>query len=488
VRSCDPHDAGTRAPPTRRHFTACVIALILSAAAPHGDAQPTEGPGWTGPDFSLYVSPEEAVVVSIRTSTSRRSRTEERDCPAGLDDDGDGENPWPRPAACGRKAEERTLASGFVISSDGYILTNAHVVADVDSASVQLVDRRQYMARVIGFDRRTDIALLKIDAGGLVPVRLADVSRLAVGEWVIAIGAPFGLESTLTAGIVSARRRYLPGEDGIPWIQTDAAINPGSSGGPLFNLHGEVVGVNAMIYSESGSYAGVSFALPIDLAMRVAAELRERGYVVRAQLGTQVQEVTPELARSFGLAYAKGALVVRVRPGSPSESAGVRAGDIVLGIDGVVDASYGEVQQAVLAARPGVPLLLNLWRRGAVQRVSVTPIESPPEARSTPKPTVDPVDKRQGLAIRELDEVRRIALKIHSGVAVQSARGRALRAGIRADDVILAVNDTPVGTVAEFDAAIARIPPQRSAALLVQRGSALAYVVLDTPEQTTAPR
>ncbi|HEY4959048.1 MAG TPA: trypsin-like peptidase domain-containing protein, partial [Caldimonas sp.] len=226
----------------------------MSAAAPHGAAQPAEKPGWTGPDFSLYASPEEAVVVSIRTSTSRRSRAEERDCPAGLDDDGAGGNPWPRPAACGRKAEERMLASGFVISSDGYILTNAHVVADVDSASVQLIDRRQYTASIVGFDRRTDIALLKIDASGLVPARLADVSRLAVGEWVIAIGAPFGLESTLTAGIVSARRRYLPEEDGIPWIQTDAAMNPGSSGGPLFNLHGEVIGVNAMIYSESGSY------------------------------------------------------------------------------------------------------------------------------------------------------------------------------------------------------------------------------------------
>lgn len=488
MRRRDLHGMVTRVPLRRRPVTAWVVALMLSATAPPVAAQPGKEPGWTGPDLSLYVSSEEAVVVSIRTSTSQRGRTEERDCPAGLDDAGEWANRWPGSAACGRKAEERTLASGFVISSDGYILTNAHVVADVDEASVQLVDRRQYRARIVGFDRRTDIALLKIDASGLVAARPADASRLAVGEWVIAIGAPFGLESTLTAGIVSALRRYLREEDGIPWIQTDAAMNPGSSGGPLFNLRGEVIGVNSMIYSESGSYAGVSFALPIDLAMHVAAELRERGYVLRAQLGTQVQEVTPELARSFGLADAKGALVVRVRAGSPSESAGIRVGDIVLGIDDIVDASYGEVQQAVLDARPGIALRLNLWRRGAVQRASITPVASPPEARSTPEPTVDPVDRRHGLVIGKLDDARRIALKIRSGVAVESASGRASRAGIRADDVILAVNDTPVGTAVEFDAAIESIPPHRPVALLVQRGSALAYLVLDTLEPATAPR
>lgn len=486
MRRRDLHDVVTRVPPRRRPVTAGLVALMLSATALPGAAQPGAAPGWTGPDLSLYVSSEEAVVVSIRTSTSQRDRTEERDCPAGLDDDG--ETRWPGSAACGRKAAERTLASGFVISSDGYILTNAHVVADVDGASVQLADRRQYEARIVGFDRRTDIALLKIDASGLVPARLADASRLAVGEWVIAIGAPFGLESTLTAGIVSARRRYLREEDGIPWIQTDAAMNPGSSGGPLFNLRGEVIGVNSMIYSESGSYAGVSFALPIDLAMQVAGELRERGYVLRAQLGTQVQEVTPELARSFGLADAKGALVVRVRAGSPSESAGVRVGDIVLGIDGIVDASYGEVQQAVLDARPGIALSLNLWRRGAVQRVSITPVASPPEARSTREPTVGPIDRLHGLVIGKLDDARRMALNIRLGVAVESASGRASRAGIRAGDVILAVNDISVGSVAEFDAAIKSVAPNRPAALLVQRGLTLAYLVLDRLEPAIAPR
>ena len=308
-----------------------ILALSLAPVAVAAQSVATEAR--RGPDFAKYISREEAIVVSIRTT---------RTVPGiDLGDDDDGLLPadplgstLPTPQATAwQPRQERSLASGFIISHDGYIMTNAHAVSGIDEAIVRLADSRQFTAQVIGLDKLTDVAVMKIEATDLPMAVIGDSARLAAGEWVVAIGSPFGLDSSVTAGIVSARQRFLPGGGSVPLIQTDVAINPGSSGGPLFNLRGEVVGINSMIFSQTGGYMGVSLAVPIDLAMKVAGQLRSFGRVVRGQLGVRVQEVTLELARSFGLQLPRGALVVRVDPSSPAERAGLRSGDVLLGLD-----------------------------------------------------------------------------------------------------------------------------------------------------------
>ena len=457
----------------------CVGSLLLGAlfalAAPLAPAQPTRDPAPVAAAFPPLVSREEAVVVSIRTDGAG----------LGLDDSEVGPMPGDqqdaisqtRDAGSGSRPEERALASGFVISTEGYILTNAHVVIGAEQVTVRLADKREFSARLIGFDRRTDVGLIKIDAAGLIAARIGDPSRLEVGEWVVAIGAPFGFESSLTAGIVSARPRFLPNGGGVPMIQTDVAINPGSSGGPLFNLRGEVVGINSMIVTESGTYVGVSLTLPIDVAMKVAAELRDHGYVVRSQLGAQLQELTPELARSFGRSSANGALVVRVMPGGPADRAGLRAGDIVLGAGNAVDVPHAEVQQSIAAAPPGQVLPLNVWRRAEVRRIPVMPVAVPPETVPRPPPP-EPADRRLGLSIVELGAAQRAMLHVDGGIEVRGAGGAARRAGVRSGDVILAVNDVSVANVAGFEAALASVARRQPVALLVLRGSSLGYVAV----------
>lgn len=378
-----------------------------------------------------------------------------------------------------REHAAQSVGSGFIVSEDGHILTNAHLVADMEEVTVKLLDKREFKARVVGLDRRTDVALIKIDAKGLRKVTLGDPSALEVGEWVAAIGSPFGFENSVTAGIVSAKGRLVPDEAFIPFIQTDVAVNPGNSGGPLFNARGEVVGINSMIYSDSGVYMGLSFAVPIDLAVQVANELRTRGKVVRGRLGVRTQEVTPQLARAFGLADAAGALVLSVERRSPAETAGIVAGDIIVMVDGKSVGRPNDLLRMTGATAPGTTVRLQVWRRGAAQQVVATISElgiEQPRVSSQAEPARA---NRFDLALSELTPGERHALGTEGGLFVRGARGAAAKAGVQAGDVILAINDTRVERLEEFDKALAALTPGVTVALLVMRGSAVAYIPIE---------
>jgi len=361
-----------------------------------------------------------------------------------------------------------------MISPDGYILTNTHVVDDVDEVVVKLNDKREFRAKVIGSDQRTDVALLKINADNLPSVRIGDPSRLRVGEWVLAIGAPFGFENSATAGIVSAKGRSLPQENYVPFIQTDVAVNPGNSGGPLFNLRGEVVGMNSQIISRSGGYMGLSFAIPIDVAMDVAEQLKSRGKVNRGRLGVVIQEVTADLADSFGLNAPMGALVADVEDGSPAEKAGVQVSDIILKFDGKAINSSIDLPRMVGSTKPGARSTLTVWRKGAQHELSVKVGEMSDE-KATVAATESKKSNRAGLVVAELSSEQKRNLKISSGALVEEASGPAARAGIQSGDVILAVNNQEVNNVADLDRMI-NDTSRKSAALLVKRGEDAHYV------------
>jgi serine protease Do len=463
-----------------RHFALPLLIVAHLAWLPGADAQaqPAVTEGRAGPDFASQLAQEASVVVSI-TTTRRAARGELGFAPDSFAVPARrptaSRDPWSWP----RQAEhERELASGIVIGADGEVLTNAHAVADVEHTIVRLADGRQFTAKVVGIDRTTDVALLKIDARGLPAAAIGSSTRLVAGEWVVAIGSPFGLDNSATAGIVSAARRFLPGS-AVPLIQTDVAINPGSSGGPLFNLRGEVVGINSMVFSLTGGYMGVSFSVPIDLAIRIADDLRSFGRVTRGQLGAKIQEVTPDLARSFGLATTRGALVLRVVRDSPAERSGLRSGDVVLGLDGHTDAGYVQLQQDVAAARPGQTLTLNVWRRGAAQRVVLTVGEAPADLPGRTESAPGRRDERLGLSLGELPAPRRDRLGVDGGVSVLEAHGAASLGGIQSDDLIVAVGDRPVRDIAAFDAALAAAPTDRPVALLVLRAGTLAYLAVE---------
>jgi Do/DeqQ family serine protease len=456
-------------------FIVAHLAWLPWAAA---QAQPAMTGGRGGPDFAAPLAREASVVVSI-TTTRRAAKGQ-----FGFAPDSFG-MPARRPTASSdlwswpRSAEhERELASGIVIGSDGEILTNAHAVADVERAVVRLADGRQFTGKVVGIDKTTDVALLKIDAHGLPAAAIGSSAHLVAGEWVVAIGSPFGLDNSATAGIVSAARRFLPGS-AVPLIQSDVAINPGSSGGPLFNLRGEVVGLNSMVFSLTGGYMGVSFSVPIDLAMRIADDLRSFGRVTRGQVGAKIQEVTPDLARSFALQAARGALVLRVVRESPAERGGLRSGDVVLGIDGQRDAGYEQLQQDVAAARPGQKLALNVWRRGAMQRIVLTVGEAPADVPARGQPAPNGREERLGLSLGELSAARRERLGVDGGVSVLEVHGTASLAGVLADDLIIGIGDRPVRDVATFDAALTAAPTDRPVALLILRAGTLAFLAVE---------
>jgi len=452
-----------------------IASVALSPGLLAAQGQSINADGRASPDFVTSIQREESVVVSIATTRMAQNG----DLGFVPDSFAIHERASREPGArVQRPDQERGLASGVIIGSDGEILTNAHVVANVDRVIVRLVDGRRFVGKVVGLDRTTDIALVKIEAHGLATAAIGHSNQLSRGEWVVAIGSPFGLDSSATAGIVSASQRFVPGS-AVPLVQTDVAINPGSSGGPLFNLRGEVVGINSMIFSRTGGYMGVSFSVPIDLAMKIADELRSSGRVSRGQLGAKIQEVTPDLARSFGLSAASGALVLRVLPASPAERAGLRSGDIVMGVGTCIDAGYVQLQQEVATARPGEKLTLNVWRRGSMQRVALTVGEAPPDLPASPDRTANGHDERLGLNLGELPALRRDKLGLDSGLPVLEAHGAASQAGVRADDVIVAVGDRPVRNVAEFDLALAAVAPQRPVALLVLRDGILAYLAID---------
>jgi serine protease Do len=376
----------------------------------------------------------------------------------------------------------RGVGSGFVISPDGYVMTNAHVVEGADEVYVTLTDKREFKARIIGSDRRTDVAVVKIDATGLPAVRIGDVNRLRVGEWVMAIGSPFGLENTVTAGIVSAKARDTG--DYLPFIQTDVAINPGNSGGPLINLRGEVVGINSQIYSRSGGFMGISFAIPIDEAMRVADQLRTTGRVIRGRIGVQIDQITKDVAESIGLGQPTGALVRSVEPNGPAAKAGIEAGDIITRFDGRVIDKAGELPRIVGNTKPGTKATVQVFRRGSYRDLSVVVGEfepDPPRRVAGSEPRNAPgsgAAQSLGLTVANLTEAQKAALGVKGGVRVESVDGAAARAGLREGDIILAIANTEVTDVRQFEAVVAKLDKGRPFNVFFRRGEWAHYTMI----------
>jgi serine protease Do len=373
----------------------------------------------------------------------------------------------------------QSLGSGFIISADGYILTNAHVVNDADEVLVKLTDKREFKAKIIGIDRRTDVALVKIEASNLPRVVFGDPTQLKVGEWVVAIGSPFGLENTVTAGIVSAKGRALPQENYVPFIQTDVAINPGNSGGPLFNLKGEVVGINSQIFSRSGGYMGLSFAIPIDVALEVQNQLKNSGRVTRGWLGINIQEITRELADSFGMKNTQGALVAGVEKSSPAEKAGLLAGDVILKFDNKPISTSSDLPRVVAGTKPGKEVGVEVLRKGSIKNLALTVGEMPSDDKEEARPAKSPAKSEPnkiGLTLRELTPQQKKRLGGKSGLLVVGAEGSAAQSGIRRGDVILAVNNNEVQTLEQFNKQIASAQAGKTVALLVLRGDSTLYI------------
>jgi serine protease Do len=449
-----------------------VLALLLLAAPIAAVAQL--------PDFTELVEKQGPAVVNISTTQSVRNPLQPQ-IPNLQEDDPFYEFfrrfiPQPGP----REFQSQSLGSGFIISQDGYILTNAHVVETAEEITVKLTDKREFKARVIGADRRTDVALIKIEASGLPAVRFGDPGKLRVGEWVLAIGSPFGFESTVTAGIVSAKGRSLPQENYVPFIQTDVAVNPGNSGGPLFNLQGEVVGINSQIYSRTGGFMGLSFAIPIDVANDIANQLRTAGKVTRGRIGVVIQPLTKELADGFGLTRPQGALVNSVEKGGPADKAGVEAGDVILRFDGKAVASSEDLPRIVGATRPGSKVQMQIWRNKSPRDLPVVVAEmqddrAARQARRGAKPPAA-VPSQYGLALSDLTDSQKSELKVSGGVLVENVQGAGQRAGIRRGDVILAINNQDVKSVEQFNQMLGQFDKGKTVALLVRRGTNSLYL------------
>ncbi|MFA5915671.1 MAG: DegQ family serine endoprotease [Burkholderiales bacterium] len=441
------------------------------------------------PDFTELVEKQGPAVVNISTAQTVRAHPQLPQMP-NLDED----DPFfeffrrfmpPNQGESPHEFSTRSLGSGFIISADGYILTNAHVVDGADEITVRLTDKREFKAKVIGADKRTDVALIRIDATGLPVVKFGDPNKLKVGEWVLAIGSPFGFDNTVTAGIVSGKARTLPQENLVPFIQTDAAVNPGNSGGPLFNLRGEVVGINSQIYSRTGGYMGLSFAIPIDIALDVQNQLRSSGHVSRGRIGVVIQEVTKELADSFGLPKPQGALVNAVEKGGPAEKAGVEVSDIILKFNGKSVPNSSELPRIVGATRPGSKVGMQVWRKGTTKDLTVTVAEIPADKLAAgegkrAKP-VEAAANRLGLVLSDLSDERRRELKLANGVLVDDVRGQP-RADIRKGDIILALihkgMNTEAKSVAQFNQALNAIDKSVTITLHVRRGENQSFVTV----------
>jgi serine protease Do len=374
-----------------------------------------------------------------------------------------------------REVPVRGMGSGFIVGADGIIMTNAHVVKDASEVTVKLTDRREYRAKVLGSDPKTDIAILKIDARNLPVVTLGSTKNLEVGEWVLAIGSPFGFDNTVTAGVVSAKGRSLPDDSAVPFIQTDVAVNPGNSGGPLFNARGEVVGINSQIYSRSGGYQGVSFAIPVDVAIRVKDQIVAHGKVEHARLGVTVQEVNQTLADSFHLQRPEGALVASVEKGSPAEKAGLQAGDVIHSANGQPVVASGDLPAIVGQSQPGDRIQLQVWRGGKDVNVSAQLVNANDKVAEAPsKQDNAAAGGKLGLALRPLQPDEKRESGIANGLMVEDVSGAAARAGVEPGDVILAVNGTPAKSVEQVKAVVAKA--DKSVALLIQRGEDKIFV------------
>jgi serine protease Do len=458
------------------------LALTLCLLAAPGFAQ-NKAAGL--PDFSQLMKNEGPAVVNI--VSSRKPEKTDKQASAKPD-------PMEEllrrfmpdsPGAQGGRGEPRQgLGTGFIISADGFILTNAHVVAGFDDILVRLSDaKREFKAKVVGIDKRSDVALVKVDATGLPVAKLGDSSKLEAGQWVAAIGSPFGFANTITAGIVSAKGRSLPDEMYVPYIQTDVAVNPGNSGGPLLNLKGEVVGVNSAIYSGTGGYMGVSFAIPIEVALDVAKQLRSQGKVTRGRIGIGVQPLTKELAQSFGLKDQSGAVIVTVEENSPAAKAGAKVGDVVLGWNGKPLDDPNELPRFVAATRPGSPAKMEVWRNGKREELAVTVGEVPPEQTAqakTPAAEKQKPNTRTGMTVDNIPAEERKQLGVDAGVVVVDVgNGPAAGSGIQPGDIIVAVNQQRIHSVDEFNKLVGARKKGERIALLVRRGEGALYVPLE---------
>ncbi|MBU0600843.1 MAG: DegQ family serine endoprotease [Gammaproteobacteria bacterium] len=450
------------------------------------------------PDFAELVARQGQAVVNISTTQHVKARAMPQ-LPPGIDEDDPMFDFFRRfipqqPGAPGAGAQDaRSLGSGFIVSPDGYLLTNAHVVDEADEITVKLTDKREFKARVIGADKRTDVALLKIDASSLPVVKFGDATQLRVGEWVVAIGSPFGFENSVTAGIVSAKGRSLPQENFVPFIQTDVAINPGNSGGPLFNMRGEVVGINSQIYSRNGGFMGLSFAIPIDVVMDVQAQLRATGRVQRGRIGVVIQEVTKELADSFGMKRAEGALVSSIEPRGPADKAGVEPGDVIVRFGGNVVEKSGDLPRLVGGTRPGTTSQVQVWRNGALRDIRIDVAElnddsiDPRRGRRNDAPEARPKANRLGLVLSELTPQQRRELNVDSGLRVEDVTGGA-RSELRPGDIILAViargKQTAVSTLEQFNALLSSMERKVGMTVLVRRGDNQTFLTLRAPDDS----
>ena len=461
---------------------------ILVAAFTLGFVAPALAQTRELPDFTRLVDEQGAAVVNISTTQAvRRSAVPQI---PGIEDEEvleffrrfmPRQQPGPSP-----RAEPRSLGSGFVITADGYLLTNAHVVEGAEEINVRLTDKREFKAKVIGSDKRTDVALIKIEATGLPVVRFGDPVKLKVGEWVVAIGSPFGFENSVTAGIVSAKGRSLPQENFVPFIQTDVAINPGNSGGPLFNMRGEVVGINSQIYSRTGGFMGLSFAIPIDVALDVQRQLRDKGRVSRGRIGVVIQEVTRDIATSFGLDRPRGALVNSVEKGSPADKAGFEATDIITRFDGKPVENSSDLPRIVGATRPGSQVQAEVWRKGAAKSLSLTVgelKEDPLAAREAPRgpKPAEQAANRLGLVVSELSAEQKKELKLEHGLVVTEVKADA-RIDVRRGDVLLTLihkgQHSALKSVEQLNKLLGGLDKAAVLTIQVRRGDSTAFITV----------
>ena len=478
-----------------KKVNACVLAGVFAVTASVALVPVSSAVAQvrTLPDFTDLVEQVGPSVVNIRTLEKAADRSASGDAAEeqmleffrrfGLPAPNiPRQTPRPNRPHSPEEPQSRGVGSGFILSTDGFIMTNAHVVDGADEVIVTLTDKREFKAKIIGADKRSDIAVVKIEATGLPAVKVGDLAKLKVGEWVMAIGSPFGLDNTVTAGIVSAKQRDTG--DYLPFIQTDVAINPGNSGGPLINMRGEVVGINSQIYSRSGGSMGISFAIPMDEAVRVSEQLRVSGRVSRGRIGVQIDQVTKDVAESIGLGKAQGALVRGVEVGSPADKAGVEAGDIITKYEGKVVEKSSDLPRMVGATKPGTRSALTVFRRGTSKELTVTIAEIEADkpvqkaAEKEEKPKASSAGQALGLAVSELPESLKKELKIKGGVKVEAATDAAARAGIREGDVIVAIANGEVANVKEFEAALAKLDKSKPVNILFRRGDWAQYAVI----------
>jgi len=527
-------------------FAACLPLATFAATAtatapssmPAPAATPVAVPGVNLPDFTTLVDKVGPSVVNIRTTTRVSSSNDLRGLPPGMDDgdmseffrrffgipmpgtpgsprggggsgggnggnggsggsggsgggdqggsdngssQGNRNSPQDSPDNQDNSEQSSGVGSGFIMSADGYVMTNAHVVDDADTIYVTLTDKREFKAKLVGVDERTDVAVVKIQATSLPAITIGDSNKVRVGEWVLAIGSPFGLDNTVTAGIVSAKGRDTG--DYLPFIQTDVAVNPGNSGGPLINMAGEVIGINSQIYSRTGGFMGISFAIPIDEAMRVADQLKTTGKVTRGRIAVAIGEVTKEVADSLGLPKAQGALVSSVEAGGPADKAGIQPGDIILKYNGHDVSTATDLPRMVGDTKPGTKATITVWRKGESRDLPITIAEMQPdkvaktEAKKTPAPKAS-ASNTLGIAVSDIPADQKKALKLTNGVMVDAVEGPAARAGFQKGDIILRIGDTDITSAKQFGAVAQNVDPSKMVAVLVRRGDNTQFVPL----------